>query len=322
MGQNSLDPSKLTPGRRRDEIAAVVALIRTDSVQNDQIGSLVDQVGSAVRLIQQDGTEALFPDVPVGSHDVAGTVSADTLATAVEEVERWLRRDLDIRLVTDADYPSNLHEIHNRPAILFFEGRWDEKRHRKSVAVVGTRSASEQGLERAEYLASGLVEAGYTVISGMATGIDTAAHEAALGAGGRTAAVMGTGLDHRYPSENRGLADRIVAQGGSLVTQFFPHQRPRRWTFGLRNVVMSGLALGTVVVEASHTSGAKMQARLALEHGRPVFLVDSLVEGHEWAHKYATQGKYGAHAVRVETPGEIVRRLEGKPRSDALTAIR
>lgn len=321
MGRKAIDPSDLTEGRRHDEIAAVVALIRTDSAKNETIGSLVEEEGSAVRLIQQDGAESLFPDVPVGSHDVAGVVSANTLADAFADVEGWLQRDLDIRLVTDADYPKNLRTIYNRPPILFVEGRWDEKHDRRSVAVVGTRSASEDGLKRARYLAEGLVDAGYTVISGMAKGIDTAAHEATLRAGGRTVAVMGNGLDHRYPSENSELADRIVDRKGALVTQFFPHQRPRKWTFGLRNVVMSGLALGTVVVEANRTSGAKMQARLALEHGRPVFLVDSLVEGHEWARKYSTEGRAGAQAVPVETTDEIVRRLEGRPRRETLSSI-
>lgn len=322
MSRTESDPSTLREGNRRDELAAVVALIRTESVENDRIAALVEGAGSAVRLLQQEGAEGLFPDVAVGSHDVIGAVTGETLAKALGDVDQWLERDLDIRMVTDGDYPSNLTTVHNRPPLLFVEGTWREERERRSVAVVGTRSATDSGLRRARYLSTGLVEAEFTVISGMARGIDTAAHTAALDAGGRTVAVMGTGLDHRYPKENRSLADRIVTSGCSLVTQFFPHQGPTKWTFGLRNAVMSGLAIATVVVEASETSGAKMQARLALEHGRPVFLVRSLVEGHDWAKSYATDGKYGARAIQVETVEEIVRRLEGRGADDALQAIR
>ena len=106
--------------------------------------------------------------------------------------------------------------------------------------------------------------------SGLAAGIDTAAHTAALDAHGRTIAVMGTGVDHVYPATNRALAARIVDSGCALVTQFFPQQTPRPWMFPARNVVMSGLSLATVVVEASEASGARLQARVALQHGRAV----------------------------------------------------
>ncbi|MGH8546701.1 MAG: DNA-processing protein DprA, partial [Gammaproteobacteria bacterium] len=173
-----------------------------------------------------------------------------------------------------------------------------------------TREASREGLDAAARISEGLVRAGFTIISGMAAGIDTAAHEAALIVGGRTVAVMGTGLDHRYPPENSGLANRIVESGGALLSQFLPHQPPAKWTFGLRNATMSGLALATVVVEATGMSGAKMQARLALQHGRPVFLLTSLVSAESWAREYVQEGRYGATAIPVETAGEIVERMD------------
>src|SRR5439155_17831309 len=120
-----------------------------------------------------------------------------------------------------------------------------------------------------------------------------------------------TGLDRRYPPGNRSLAERILDADGALLSQFFPHQPPTRWTFPLRNVVMSGLTLATVVVEAGSTSGARMQARVALQHGRTVFLPRSLVATHEWASKYVHEGAYDTRAIEVATTEEIVERLAG-----------
>ena len=116
-----------------------------------------------------------------------------------------------------------------------------------------------------------------------------------------------------YPPENGDLAERMIASGGLVLSQFWPSQHPARYTFPLRNVVMSGLSQGSVVIEASSTSGAKMQARLALEHDRSVFLLRSLVEEHEWARKYVARG-----ALPVETVEDVLRHLR-KPRTQAGT---
>ncbi len=129
------------------------------------------------------------------------------------------------------------------------------------------------------------MEAGVTVLSGLARGIDTVAHQACLDAGGRTIAVLGSGIRRVYPPENAGLAERI-AEHGAVVSQFWPDTHPTSYTFPRRNVVTSGMSQGTVVIEASATSGAKMQARLAVEHGKQVFLLHSLVTEREWARKY------------------------------------
>jgi DNA processing protein len=124
-----------------------------------------------------------------------------------------------------------------------------------------------------------------TVVSGLAKGIDTASHEAALRAGGRTVAIIGTGVDQCYPAANRSLQDRIVSEG-LVLSQFWPEAPPTKQTFPMRNAVMSGYTAATVVVEAAYRSGARMQARLALQHGRPVVLVESLLR-HDWARDYA-----------------------------------
>jgi len=306
-----MERTELTVGNRVHELAAIVAMIRARHrpVPVDQLATLIDSAGSAVELVRMKLEDVLFDSEGV-DYGIAGTISAEELETALADVDSWTERGLDIRTVLDPHYPHNLHSVFDRPPLLFFRESWREGMDRRSIAVVGTRSATDEGLRRATRLTHELVSSEFTILSGLAAGIDTAAHTAALDAGGRTVAVMGTGLDHIYPAANRPLADRIVSSGGALVTQFFPHQTPRSWMFPLRNVVMSGLALATVVIEAGETSGAKMQARVALQHGRAVFLLRSLVESHEWARKYVEEGAYGAKAIEVSTTGDILQRLD------------
>jgi DNA processing protein len=209
-----------------------------------------------------------------------------------------------IQLVTvlDEGYPANLRLIFNLPPFLFFRG---ELRHddARAVAVVGTRKPSDEGLRRARQIAAGLAAQNVTVVSGLARGIDTAAHTACLDAGGRTIAVVGTGIRRVYPPENAELAERIAATG-ALVSQFWPDSPPRTDTFPRRNITMSGIGQGTIVVEASATSGAKMQARMALEHGKQAFLLASLADQQEWARRYLERG-----AVRVDDLDAVMTRL-------------
>lgn len=219
---------------------------------------------------------------------------------AIAEVRKAEDSGAHLVTVLDEHYPANLKLISNLPPFLFYRGelRDDDAR---AVAVVGTREASEEGLKRASTVARGLAGAGVTVLSGLAKGIDTAAHKATLEAGGRTIAVIGTGILRCYPKENQGLADAI-ADRGAVVSQFWPESNPSRYSFPLRNVVMSGMGQGTVVIEATQTSGAKMQARLALEHGKRVFLVRTLVTSQSWAKKYVKTRS----AIEVASIDEIV----------------
>jgi DNA processing protein len=217
----------------------------------------------------------------------------------------------------DSDYPSNLRHVFNRPPFLFVKGSLLPEDDR-AVAVVGTRKASKPALGRAKQLASQLVEHGITVLSGLAAGIDSAAHEAALDARGRTVAVLGTGIETIYPAKNSKLADRILAEGGALVSQFWPDAPPTRFSFPMRNVVMSGMATGTAVIEANSISGAKMQARLALQHGKRLFLMKDLVMQEEWAQRYAKDP--GATVVSsVEDIIEVVGRVIKPPTQLTLT---
>ncbi len=233
-----------------------------------------------------------------------GLRAADGLYDRVD-AELEAAETVGARLVTvlDDGYPANLRLIPNLPPFLFIRGEVREEDVR-SVAVVGTRAASEAGIRRAQGMSKLLAERDVTVISGLARGIDTAAHRTAIDSGGRTIAVLGTGITKCYPAENRELAEEITLHG-ALVSQFWPTRSPGRDTFPRRNVVTSGLSQGTVVIEASSTSGAKMQARLALEHGKKVFLVRSLVTDQKWAQTYVQ--KRGA--IEVGDVEEVIRHL-------------
>ena len=236
-------------------------------------------------------------------------------ATAAIEAARAVDARLITSLPDDNEYPVNLRVIYNLPPFLFYRGelRRDDAR---SVAVVGTRQATTEGVARAQRLARALVENEVTVLSGLAKGIDTAAHPATLEAGGRTIAVIGTGNHHAYPKGNAELQERI-ASSGAVVSQFWPDHPRTRWTFPLRNVMMSGIAQGTVVIEASSTSGAKMQARLALEHGKQAFLLKTLVTRQDWARNYLARG-----AVEVSDIEDVLAHLKSAEAIEHLTAAR
>lgn len=218
---------------------------------------------------------------------------AEHLAAAGQRVDAELdageRAGARLLTVLDDGYPTNLRLVHDLPPFVFVRGTLDPADLR-AVAVVGTRNASEAGLTRAARMAHELVDQDVTVVSGLARGVDTAAHTAALDSGGRTVAVLGTGITRTYPAENTSLAERIVDRG-ALVSQFWPTRPPGRDTFPRRNRVTSGISQGTVVIEASRTSGAKMQARLAHEHGKRVWLIHSLVTGQDWAARMVADGR-------------------------------
>ncbi len=259
-----------------------------------------------------DGLDRLWSGTPVETSPDAATATdliaqhrspdhQDNLRALVHADIDTIHHD-DVRLVTvlDQGYPPTLRLIYNLPPFLFIRGTLTDDDLR-SVAVVGTRKASPEGITRAGRMARLLATAGVTVVSGLARGIDTAAHTAALDAGGRTIAVIGTGINRYYPAENRTLTDQITAHG-AVVSQFWPDSPPTTYTFPRRNVTMSGIAQGTVVIEASSTSGAKMQARIALEHGKKVFLIKSLTEHQDWARTYVdTRG-----AIQIQDVTEVI----------------
>ena len=275
----------MTDRREQAGILALTEAATASGIRWYDVAELVELAGSASAVAE--GSATFFDDREIGlATALREAVTEDLIASWTETLERVLAGD-QTRLVTilDDEYPVNLRRIYNRPPFLFVRGTLTAADER-SVAVVGTRRASTEGRRQARELASELAQRGVTVVSGLAAGIDTEAHTGALEAGGRTLAVMGTGIDRVYPVENGDLAARIPEQG-ALVSQFWPGSPPRGENFPLRNVVSSGIAMGTVVVEANGKSGARMQARLALEHRKRLFLVEPLVLQEEWARTYA-----------------------------------
>ena len=290
------------------ERAALVALLRHRRARWSEAAHEVLEAGSALDVLRQRlrVDEGLFPETDPVEH---------ALAEAADELRAWTAEGIAVQAFFDADYPAHLRDIHQMPPLLFTQGNLGDDS--RAIAVVGTRQATEQGLETAAAVASELASAGVTVVSGLARGIDAAAHEAALAVGGRTVAVIGTGIRRFYPAENRALQARI-ANEGLVISQFWPDAPPAKHSFLMRNAVMSGYAAATLVVEAPWRSGARSQARLALEHGRPVILpVDMLV--HDWARDFARRA--GVHVVHgakelLDVANELIREANISP--DAL----
>lgn len=241
------------------EQAALIALltVRPGKLTWSGVTAQVVESGSAADVWQRH-----VPDTLPGMES-----AADPLEEARKQILGW--RDEEFRLMTilDQDYPAPLRDVHQAPPMLFAQGI--SVPDDRAVSVVGSRTATAPGLAFASRVARSLVSAGFTVASGLAAGIDTAAHAAALDAAGRTVAVIGTGIRRAYPAQNRELQSTI-ANRGLLLSQFWPDAPPQKQNFLMRNATMSGYGLATVVVEAGETSGARAQARIAVEHGRPV----------------------------------------------------
>jgi DNA processing protein len=292
----------------RREQAAVLALAAHARGQWHLVSRLIGEAGGALAVAEGRLSGFETPELLEALDEGALPIAADELDRQAALIDELAGEGVRLLTVLDDDYPRNLRLVYDRPPFLFVRGRL-EAAETRAIAVVGTRAASTAGLEQADRLARGLADRGVTVVSGLAKGIDAAAHEGALAAGGHTVAVMGTGIRLVYPKEHAGLAERIVESGGALVSQFWPDSPPTRYRFPMRNRTMSGLAIGTVVVEASHTSGARMQARIALEHGKRVFLVRGLVTDEKWAQRYRDHA--GASEVSsVDDVLDVVDRIE------------
>ncbi|MEC4015722.1 DNA-processing protein DprA [Streptomyces sp. H27-D2] len=277
------------------ERAALVALLRRGDRSWSELTDQVESVGSAHAVLEDaldaDGQGALFDTQP--------PVDLEAIAA---EIAAWEREGMRLVTILEESYPLNLRLVHQRPPFLFLRGTPVEDDLR--VAVVGTRTPTPEGVAHARAIAGGLAERGVTVVSGLAAGIDTAAHGTALAVGGRTVGVIGTGLRRSYPAQNARLQQEI-AERGLLLSQFWPDASPSKTSFPMRNAVMSGYSLATVVVEAAYRSGARMQARLALEHGRRVFLMRSLMT-HEWAREYALR----PNTTVIDGPDDVFAELD------------
>lgn len=192
------------------------------------------------------------------------------------EEERMAASGADFITTRDADYPKLLKEIHDPPIGLYRKGHYDFSQ--PCIAIVGSRRTTLYGQAVAKKFGAELARLGFCVVSGLARGIDTAAHEGALSVGGKTAAVLGTGCDIIYPPENLGLYRRIEAEGGAVLSEFPFGRRADRQSFAMRNRIVAGMCDATIVVESDSDGGAMITARFAGEHGRLIFAVPGRID--------------------------------------------
>jgi len=247
-----------------------LALSLTPGLGPTRARKLIEHFGSAEAVFRASLTELESTDIQaVCAQSIATGKSAEL---AREELARAADAGITVVSIDDACYPPRLKEIYDPPVILYVRGN-AEVLTKPGIAVVGTRHPTPYGSGMAERLACDLAAQGLVIISGMARGVDTAAHRGAISAKGKTVAVFGTGVDVIYPKENSRLSEQILALGGALVSEFPLSTFAAPQNFPIRNRILSGMSLGVLVVEAAEYSGTRITARLALEQNRDVFAV-------------------------------------------------
>ena len=254
---------------------AFIALNMVPCLGPVNVRRLLQAFGSPDRILtagrgELNAIEGLSQDI------VDSIVSWESAVDLQREMHQIREFGATVLTLDDHEYPAQLREIHDPPSALYVWGKL-EPRDRHAIGVVGSRRTSHYGLECAKKLSYQIAHAGLTVVSGLARGIDTAAHQGALAAKGRTVAVLGAGLKHLYPAENQALAEKI-ATSGALVTEFPMDTTPDRQTFPMRNRIISGWGFGLLVVEAGYNSGALISASQAAEQGRNLYAIPGPID--------------------------------------------
>ena len=258
-----------------DPREAFVALNLIEGVGPVRVRSLLEHFGDAPKILS--ATKSALLRVRNVGDDIAEKISAwEKTVDLAGELKRITDFGCHVLVQSDENYPPLLREIYDPPLVLYVKGELTAK-DKNAVAMVGSRMTTHYGIETARKLAYQLAYVGVTVVSGGARGIDTAAHQGALSGKGRTVAVLGTGINLVTPPENAELFERIAANG-AVITQF-PFNRPAdKQSFPIRNRIVAGMTLGTVVVEANLTSGALITANFATEYGRQIFAVPGRID--------------------------------------------
>jgi DNA processing protein len=271
---------------------------------------LVNAVGSATGVFHASATE--LEALGVASHVVRNLATGTVFEQAIKEADQARQQGASLITIREDVYPSQLREIFDPPLTLYYRGDLELMKS-PSVAVVGSRRPTAYGRAMTQRLAGDLAARGLTIVSGMARGIDSAAHHGALEASGNTIAVLGSGIDVIYPSENKKLYEQI-AEKGLLLSEFPLGAFPAPQNFPIRNRIISGLGLGVLVVEAAQYSGSLITARLAMEQNREVFaLPGSVTNKNSWGPHILI--KQGAKLVQdwqdvfEELPPEVRNRL-------------
>lgn len=271
---------------------ALVALNKVEGLGSIRLKALLDYFDKPENILNAP-QEKLIAISGIGSK-----IATSIRSLKKEDIDRELNlaKSYELKILTldDADYPQNLRQIYDPPIVLYVKGKL-AKEDKFSLAIVGSRRASFYGLSCAEKFAGELSGCGFSIVSGMASGIDTCAHRGALSQNNRTIAVMGSGFRHIYPSENKELAEEI-SKRGAVISEFPVETLPLKQNFPRRNRVISGLSLGVLIVEAARNSGALITADFALEQGREVFALPGKIDSGT---SFGTNGliKQGAKLV-------------------------
>lgn len=281
---------------------AAITLNLIPGLGSVRIRRLMEHFGSPEIILHADA--ALLTQVRgIGPELARAVASWRTTTDAVREIELADRAGASITTLFDEDYPESLRTINDPPVVLYHRGTWTPHDQRRALAIVGSRLATPYGRLTAGRFARELAESGVTIVSGLAKGVDTEAHRATLEAGGRTIAVIGSGLNHLYPADNEGLAAAIADGRGAVVSEFPMNLRPSRTTFPMRNRIISGWSKATLVIEAPLRSGSLITAHQAVEQGRLVFAVPGPVDRpqSEGCHELIRDG-----AILAARPSQIL----------------
>ena len=292
-------------GQSLAELEARLRLHRLPEIGPRRFQTLIDAFGSASAALSAPASAWRSLRLPAASADARRDPEVRDGASAAL---RWLERpDQHLLMWDNPDYPALLAEIPDPPPLLFIAGD-HSLLDRPQLAMVGSRRASRPGLDTAKSFARSLAGAGFVVTSGLALGIDGAAHQGALDAKGATIGVLGTGIEKLYPQRHRQLAATMMAQGGAVVSELPLDAAPHASNFPRRNRIISGLSLGVLVVEASVASGSLITARLAGEQGREVYAIPGSIHhpGARGCHQLIREG-----AILVETVDHILEGLQG-----------
>ena len=286
-----------------NEREAMAILVSTQKIGYALRKHALEEAGSAMALLED----------PYAYEHLLRTTGIASIREAMKNADRLMdtleKSGTHLIVQGDPAYPRMLEQIANPPHLLFVMGR-ENLDDPFPFSIVGTRRSSAYGLRHTRAIARELAEAGVTIVSGMAAGVDAAAHWGALDAGGRTIAVLGGALDKPYPAENRMLMQRIIESGGSVVSEYPPGTAPTRYSFIQRNRIVAGMSLGVLVSEAPMKSGAFSTARMALEEGREVFAIPGDIDrpGSQLPNLLISEG-----AHMVTHAGDILSRVVVEP---------
>ena len=258
-----------------DSREALVALNMVEHVGPVRVRQLLEHFGDAAKILSASKHQLLHVR-GIGEETAQSIVGWEKSVDLAAEMKRIADSGCEIVIQSDAHYPELLREIYDPPTVLYVKGNLTAK-DKNGVAMVGSRMTTHYGIEVARKLAYQLAYTGVTVVSGGARGIDTAAHQGALSGKGRTICVLGTGINIVFPPENAELFERIAANG-AVISQYPFNRKADKQSFAIRNRIVAGMTLGTVVVEANLTSGALITANFATEYGRQVFAVPGRID--------------------------------------------